>query len=393
MVALALCGMHRSSVAWGLLVQVLIMGGFQYPDYMALSQIYNAGSGLVRNVTAMNPLGDINNMALLPTVGSILAVGTDSSFSDASCALYSIARGTWALTGALNTGRIDFDLTVLLDGTALVSGGADAADDNTLGSVELYSPSSGAWAYTGSLHLARANAVATLLQSGAVLIAGGQDINGGPQDVPATTTAELYSPATGSWAQVGSMATPRGAYHQLLTLPSGQALVTGGQDGGIILNGCELFSPATLSWSATGAMATARYLHRAVLLPSGNVLVSGGQGFAPPPPPPCNNTPSMPMLCAPTVMVLNSSEIYNPATGTWSEAAQMPYERYAHSMVTLPSGLVLVTGGMGMPPSSNITMSLTSSLLYDEISDTWMETGSLQVPDNDFFVGSTAVLF
>ena len=43
--------------------------------------------------------------------------------------------------------------------------------------------------------------------------------------------------------------------------------------------GCELFDPATALWSATGSLSESRSLHPATLLPSGAVLVSGGQSM------------------------------------------------------------------------------------------------------------------
>jgi hypothetical protein len=154
---------------------------------------------------------------------------------------------------------------------------------------------------------------------------------------------------------------------------------------GTIYPTCELYSPSANGWTTTGAMHEARYLHRAVLLPSGNVLVAGGFGLNPTP---CTD----PMMC-PYAVALNTSEIYSPASGTWAEAAQMPYARYAHSMVTLPTGLVLVTGGVGNQNNPGDNVALSSSLLYNETANTWTATGPLVLPDSDFFIGSTAVLF
>ena len=61
-------------------------------------------------------------------------------------------------------------------------------------------------------------------------------------------------------------------------LPNAQVLVA----GGIYLSPerrvgmAELYDPASGSWTATASLLPARYAHKATLLHSGNVLVSGG---------------------------------------------------------------------------------------------------------------------
>ena len=69
-------------------------------------------------------------------------------------------------------------------------------------------------------------------------------------------------------------------------------------------------------------MGTGRYDHRATLLSSGKVLVTGGSGDT-------------------------SAELYDPATGTWTDTGSMSTERILHTATLLPSGKVLVAGGGG----------------------------------------------
>ncbi|HYG75948.1 MAG TPA: PKD domain-containing protein [Planctomycetota bacterium] len=75
------------------------------------------------------------------------------------------------------------------------------------------------------------------------------------------------------------------------------------------------------SWSTTGAMAVARYAHQSVVLNSGNVLVTGGNG------------PS------------TSVELYDVATQTWSSLPNMNQARDAHTSTLLSDGTVLTVGG------------------------------------------------
>ena len=73
------------------------------------------------------------------------------------------------------------------------------------------------------------------------------------------------------------------AYHTTTLLPSGSVLVAGGQGGAATPNlaSAEIFNPGTdsnPSFSSTGSLVTARRSHATVLLPDGTVFVVGGNG-------------------------------------------------------------------------------------------------------------------
>lgn len=416
--------------------KVLLDGGYSYPPYEAQTQVYAVRSGSVSANTAPNPLAWINALQLLPAACAVLAVGSDQSYADASAALYSTVSGNWTLTGPLLTGRTEFNLEALPDGTALMAGGVPPSLDGNapaLASAELFDPATNAWNATGSLTQPRSNGESALLPGGRVLVAGGQ-VAPAPS---AMASAEVYSAGSKSWAPVGAMATPR-VYHQMLALPNGDALVMGGQDGmqarmhlsfsmspcvlllamlssghadgvtcmlwragrGEQLHGCcrgaqgqlyasaEVFHNASGSWNVTGSMAAERYLHRAALLPSGRVLVAGGIGL---PPVTCANTTQ----CSQYVP-LRSAEIYDPSTGNWTSAADMPASRFAFSMLALPSGEVLVAGGFSDPSPAAQQQAdaiANSTLLYSEAGNSWTPSGSLVFPDADYWIGSSAALF
>ena len=82
-------------------------------------------------------------------------------------------------------------------------------------------------------------------------------------------------------------------------------------------------------------MVEVRHTHTATLLPDGTVLVTGGDGG---------------MTEAGETINLASTELYDPASGTWTAAASMELARRWHSATLLPDGAVLVAGGAGENP-------------------------------------------
>jgi len=68
---------------------------------------------------------------------------------------------------------------------------------------------------------------------------------------------------------------------------------------------------------------------------------------------------------------LASAELYDPASNTWSAAGSLATVREFHTATLLPSGQVLVVGGQGNGGS------LASAELYDPASNTWSTAGSL----------------
>ena len=68
---------------------------------------------------------------------------------------------------------------------------------------------------------------------------------------------------------------------------------------------------------------------------------------------------------------LASTELYDPTSNTWSAAGSLTTARDAHTATLLPSGKVLIPGGLGNSGT------LASAELYDPASNTWSAAGSL----------------
>ncbi len=340
--------------------QVLVAGGQGgAPSYVAIGsvEIYDPGAAAWSVVASLNTARQSHTATLLPS-GLVLVVGgQDANGSVLNTAeLYDPTTNSWSFTlNNLHSPRVGHTATLLPSGLVLVVGGQDA--NNVLNTAELYDPATNMWTpSTGALNTARESHIATLLPSGLVLVAG--DTGSGTSGV--VSSAELYDPDLDSWTTYlpGNLNTARaGPTATLLT--SGQVLIAGGSNNhGVFPANTELYNPNPISlggsWTATtNTLATARTQHTATLLPSGQVLVTGGgQGF---------------------FTVFASTEVYDPGTNSWSSspAANLATARYGHTATLLASGQVLVVGGTG----SGGTV-LASAELYDS-GNQWNAAGAL----------------
>jgi Galactose oxidase, central domain len=137
------------------------------------------------------------------------------------------------------------------------------------------------------------------------------------------------------------MSAARGA-HTATLLPSGQVLVAGGNSSGGRLASAELYDPATRAWLPVNAMRSSRDGHTATLLPNGQVLIAGGRESH-----------------VGDVVASAEAELYDPATRNWQPVLTMSTRRHRHTATLLASGQVLIAGGF------DSSETLASAELYD----------------------------
>jgi uncharacterized protein YjdB len=289
----------------------------------------------------------------LPTGQILITGGMSPSGVVSSADLYSLASKAFAPAIGMNVARWLHTATLLNDGTVLVAGGSDLANEETLDTAEIYNPATGTFTLLAStLNTARVGHTATLLNNGQVLIVGGYD--------PATgliADAELYDPATQTFIDLGDTNAPRYG-HTATVLQNGQVLIVGGETDPAptaALNTAEVFDLPSQTFTLVPVpMTTTREGHAAVLLTNGKVLITGGD--------------------IPGTGSLNTAEIYDPTSGTFSAVTSaMTVPRISHVLTVLNGGKVLIMGGA--TDSGGTSTVLNSAELYDPLSQGFAAAG------------------
>ena len=277
----------------------------------------------------LNPDGVFSGTPTATGTSSFTLIAEDSFKQDSISQDFTIqifAHG-FAPTGAMAGPRIAHTATLLSSGEVLVAGGTDGSG-TPIATAELFDPTHGTFSSTGSMSTARAHYAATLLcdlsappcNDKRVLVTGGLDTNGNP-----LMSAELYDPSTGTFSPTIGIMQSVHASHTATLLKTGEVLIIGWGPAT-----AELFDPSTGTFKATGSMLEPRVGHTATLLTSGKVLVAAGIGEV-------GGGPG----------VLAESELYDPATGSFSQTlGHLANARQLHTASLLADGKVLVAGGM-----------------------------------------------
>ena len=284
-------------------------------------EVYDPVSG------AWSPTGQLNgprtgHSAVRLNDGRVLvAGGTNGSLGLATAEIFDPATGQW--TATQNRARAGFSavMALLTDGRVFLLG-----DASTSTRAEIFDPSTGLWSDTSTMGTVyRSSPTATRLPDGRVLVAGGYNGSGSP------TSGTVYDPVANTWTPTAAHVTPRWL-HTATLLPNGRVVILGGRQIAtptVSVATAEVYDPATNAWTPTGAMGTSRIYHTATLLPTGQVVVAGGNQY---------NGSSY-------SSALSTSESYDTSAGSFSPLPALGQARYGHREALLPGGKPMVVGG------------------------------------------------
>ena len=283
--------------------------------------------------------------------------------------------------------------TFLPDGRLLVVGG-HLLDSQGLNQAIIYDPAADAWAPTAVMNHGRWYPTAISLPDGTAMVASGSFLQG-----PSTTNntvPQVWNDA--KWTDVAALPEARvfDLYPRLHIKSDGGIFMSGSQMQSWFLktssgaqwtpgprrdNSQRDYAPSVMydvdkvvyigggnepgtsqptaavevidlaahppAWQPTNPMHFARRQHNATLLPDGTVLVTGGTRGGGGPGPGFNDLgPGAPVHIA---------ELWDPATGQWTELAAEQMDRCYHSTaVLLPDGTVLSAGGGEFRPVNGV---------------------------------------
>lgn len=231
------------------------------------------------------------------------------------------------------------------------------------------------WLRAGDLHEPRNATNVAVLGTGEVLVVGSDHETSWGSACGASTngsnSVEIGDPLTGVWNATTGLPSLRDA-PSVVPLPDGRALMTGGAAGEDVgwsaYSSTYVFDPPTREWSRSGLLNTARTTTAASVLLDGRVLVAGGTFMD-------RESPEPPR-------VLDSSELWDPRTGTWSSTGKLAEARSAAAAVTLADGRVLIVGGVSSLESAPIQQA--SAEWYDPNTGRWSPAGSLGTARSGF---------
>jgi hypothetical protein len=309
--------------------------------------------------------------------------------------------GQWGAPFEL--GVVAVNMALMHTGSVLMFSGEFA----TTGPERVWNPSTGTFV---DVLLNRTNlfcAGHSQLADGRILVIGGHDPGSG---LLGARDVNIFDPVTLSWSSAASMADPRW-YPTATTLADGRVLAL---SGGTTCLTCiadvpEVYNPLTNTWSRlTGARLAFPYYPFTYLLPDGRIL-NAGANEQPVATRALNLTTQTWTMIDPVVVDGHSSAMYRPGqilksgtatdsggTGnaaatayvidmnqpspTWRQIPSMANARAFHNTTLLPTGDVLVTGGMTQRDGYFSSSAVYDAELWSPATETWRTLSRAQLP-------------
>jgi hypothetical protein len=257
----------------------------------------------------------------------------------------------------------------LPDGRLLVVGGYGGLTTGQLGIVDttIFNPATNAWSRVADMHMPRWYPSVTELADGRYVAISGNSANA----TVWADTPEVYDPGTNTWTLLPGVSTPQvheDEYPFSYLLPSGKVFTIGpNEDNSFLLD------VNAQTWAPVGG-ASGVHNGSSVMYRPGKVLYSGGGVDINAPGPSFNTSAVIDLTAA------------NPA---WQQIAPMNNARVYHTLTMLPDGKVLAVGGSSDTDQGVVTTGVLKTEIWDPATQTWTVGPSMAAARN---YHSTALL-
>jgi hypothetical protein len=240
----------------------------------------------------------------------------------------------------------------LADGRLFVAGG-HVQNGWGLPNASIYDPVADAWTRVPDMNAGRWYPTSTTLPNGDVLVSSGS------MDTEYTnnTLPQVYQVATNTWRNLTTAQLTLPLYPYMFVAPNGRVFSAGPAQMSRYLD-----TAGTGAWTnvANNTFGYRDY-GSAVMYEPGKVLLAGGGGGSDTGPPPSG-----------TAEVID----LNAATPAWRRVASLETGRRQHNLTILPDGTVLATGGSNAPGFNNQAGAVYTSELWDPATETWTTLAS-----------------
>ena len=356
--------------------RVLVTGGFTgvannnfiAPFPLGFTQIYDPETEWWTLLEPLQGLSVLNSAAQLGD-GEVLIVGLGFD-EEGAASIFDPADDSWEPLPDPPASRGAPNIVLLDDGRALAVGGVDAGGSGYSPApsdvVEVFDPETGEWREASPMPRPGLEQALVALPGGRALAA---------QTEYGRAFAAVYDSSSDVWTSTrpGQIPDHLDRAPEAVALRDGRALVTGWRnatgDAGdddrcertpdaetCGLTGSAIYDPSTGEWTPTSPMAQSRVDHTLTLLRDGRVLAAGGELLL-----------ADRQAQASETVVLATTEIFDPASNSWSPGPDLEEARMHHAAALLPDGRVLFIGGVSIedepnPPDSELEIYPTNSV-------------------------------
>jgi len=244
----------------------------------------------------------------------------------------------------------------MADGRIFVAGGHVGAHVG-LTVANLFDPTTQSWVVLPDMTFPRWYPTTTTLPDGRLIQLSGETSCA----ECFVTIPEIYNPANGAWSQLTSAQFSFSYYPHVFVLPDGRLLVSSTAEDPTASRVLDL---SALTWTAIGGPAVDG--GSALMYAPGKILKSGTSVDP--------DTAARPSTA--TAYVLDTTQ----ASPTWRTVAPMGRARTYHYLTALPDGNVLLTGGGPTTAATDTANAVLATEIWSPASETWTTVAAMNAP-------------